>query len=105
MRAAVGPRAVGALDPGVEGVARRYSSGAAAAWIAWPPDRQLETLDELLRDVGAGGTRLTGPPGPVLLGATTGGAFADRVRRGLDPDGRFSGSARRFVPMRKVAAA
>ena len=105
VRAAVGPRAVAALDPGLDGVARRYSSGAAAAWIAWPPDRPLEALDALLRDVGAGGTRLTGPPGPVLLGATTGGAFSERVRRGLDPDGRFSGSARRFVPVRKVASA
>ena len=37
--------------------------------------------------------RLTGPAGRVLLGATGGGAFADRVRRGLDPDGRFSGPA------------
>jgi hypothetical protein len=105
VRAAVGPRGVAALDPGLDGVARRYSSGAAAAWIAWPPDRPLEALDALLRDVGAGATRLTGPPGPVLLGATTGGAFAERVRRGLDPDGRFAGSARRFVPVRKVAAA
>ena len=49
--------------------------------------------------------RLTGPPGAVLLGATGGGAFAERVRRGLDPDGRFAGTARRFVPLRQEVVA
>ncbi len=49
--------------------------------------------------------RLTGPPGTVLLGAASGGAFADRVRRALDPDGRFAGTARRFVPLREEAVA
>ena len=69
----------------------------------WPPDRPLAALDDLLREAGAGGVRLTGPPGAVLLGATGGGAFAERVRRGLDPDGRFAGAARRFVPVRAAA--
>jgi hypothetical protein len=41
----------------------------------------------------------------VLLGATGGGAFADRVRRALDPDGRFAGTARRFVPLHQEAVA
>ncbi len=91
VRVATSPRGVAKLDPGLDGVPRRYSSGAAAAWIAWPPDRPLDHLDALLRDAGAGAVRLTGPPGPVLLGATGGGAFADRVRRGLDPHGRFAG--------------
>ena len=84
---------------------RRYTRGAGGGWVAWPPDRPLEELDALLRDAGAGGVRLTGPPGTVLLGATGGGAFADRVRRGLDPDGRFAGTARRFVPLRQEAVA
>lgn len=91
VRVATSPRGVAKLDPGLDGVPRRYSSGAAAAWIAWPPDRPLDHLGALLRDVGAGAVRLTGPPGPVLLGATGGGAFADRVCRGLDPHGRFAG--------------
>ena len=90
-------RALGALDPApgaASAVARRYSAGGSAAWIAWPPDLPLEQLDALLHEAGAGGTRLTGPPGAVLLGAQPGGAFAERVRRGLDPDGRFSAPAR-----------
>jgi glycolate oxidase len=93
VRIATSPRGVARLDPGLEGVPRRYSAGATAGWIAWPDDRPLDELDVLLRDAGAGGLRLSGPPGPVLLGATTGGAFAERVRRGLDPDGRFAGQA------------
>jgi glycolate oxidase len=105
VRIATGPRRAAALDPALDGMPRRYSSGAAAAWVAWPPDRPLEALDALLREVGAGGVRLTGPAGPVLLGAVGGGAFAERVRRGLDPDGRFSGTARRFVPLREEAVA
>jgi hypothetical protein len=56
-------------------------------------------------EAGAGGVRLTGPAGPVLLGAVGGGAFAERVRRGLDPHGRFTGSAGRFVPLREEAVA
>jgi glycolate oxidase len=105
VRAATSPRAVARLDPELDGVPRRYSAGAAAAWIAWPPDCPLDALDALLREAGAGATRLTGPAGPVLLGATTGGAFAERVRQGLDPDGRFAGSARRFAALRERAVA
>jgi glycolate oxidase len=105
VRVATGPRRVAALDAGLDGAARRYSAGATAGWIAWPLDRPLEALDGLLRETGAAGVRLTGPPGPVLLGATGGGAFAERVRRGLDPDGRFAGAARRFVPLRPAAVA
>jgi glycolate oxidase len=105
VRVATSPRGTAALDPGLDGAPRRYSAGAAAAWVAWPPDRPLEALDALMREAGAGGVRLTGPAGPVLLGAAGGGAFAERVRRGLDPDGRFSGSARRFVPPREEALA
>jgi glycolate oxidase FAD binding subunit len=105
VRLALSPRRVAAIEPALDGVARRYSRAGAAGWLAWPPDRPLEELDALLRVAGAGGVRLTGPPGAVLLGATGGGAFADRVRRALDPDGRFAGSARRFVPLRQEAVA
>jgi glycolate oxidase len=105
VRVAISPRRAAALDPALHaaGVARRYSAGAAIGWLAWPAERSLAALDALLRDSGAAGMRLTGPAGPLLLGAHGGGAFADRVRRGLDPDGRFSGSTRRFVPLRETA--
>jgi glycolate oxidase FAD binding subunit len=103
VRIATGPRGAARLDPGLAGVPRRYSAGATAGWIAWPPDRPLGDLDGRLRVAGAAGVRLTGPPGPVELGARTGGAFAERVRRGLDPDGRFAGQA--SVPQREPAVA
>jgi hypothetical protein len=73
----------------VAGAARRYSRAATVAWIAWPPQRSLAELDRLLGRHGLTGLALTGPAGSGLLGARTGGAFAHRVRRALDPDDRF----------------
>jgi glycolate dehydrogenase FAD-linked subunit len=90
VRAALSLRALTALDAGLDGVRRRYSAAGALGWIDWPDDRPLGELDALLSATGAGAVRLAGPPGPVLLGRITGGAFADRARRGLDPDGRFA---------------
>jgi glycolate dehydrogenase FAD-linked subunit len=90
VRAALSPRSVAALDRGLDGVARRYSAGGALGWIDWPADRPLGELDGLLRAAGAGAVRLAGPPGPALLGRISGDAFGERVRRGLDPDGRFA---------------
>ena len=77
-------RRAAALDPALAGAGavRRYSAGRRLGWMAWPAERPLAALDALLRDAGAGGVRLTGAAGPVLLGAHVGGAFADRVRRG-----------------------
>jgi glycolate oxidase len=103
VRLALGPRRAAALDASLGSAARRYTRAGAGGWVAWPPDRPLEELDAALRAAGAAGVRLTGPPGTVLLGATSGGAFADRVRRALDPDGRFAGTARRFVPLGAAA--
>jgi glycolate oxidase FAD binding subunit len=103
VRIATGPTGVAVLDAALDGVSRRYSAGATAGWIAWPRDRPLDGLDTALRAAGAAGVRLTGPPGPVLLGARTGGAFAERVRRGLDPDDRFAGPA--ATRAREAAAA
>ncbi len=105
VRVALSLRRAAAIDPvlAAAGAVRRYSAGAAIGWVAWPAEHPLAALGVLLREAGAAGVRLTGPAGPVLLGAHVGGAFADRVRRGLDPDGRFSGSARRFAGLRESA--
>jgi hypothetical protein len=105
VRLALGPGRLAALDRAFGGMPRRYTRAGAGGFLAWPQDRPLDELDALLREAGAAGVRLTGPPGTVLLGATGGGAFAERVRRALDPDGRFAGSARRFVPLRQEAVA
>jgi glycolate oxidase len=87
---ALRPRRLPVLDAALAGVPRRYTRAGAAGFLAWPADRPVEELDGLLRDAGATGVRLAGAPGHVLLGAHTGGAFADRVRHALDPDGRFA---------------
>jgi glycolate oxidase FAD binding subunit len=92
VRLALGPRRLAALDRALDGAPRRYTRAGAGGWVAW--DRAIEELDARLRDAGACGVRLSGPPGPVLVGAMPGGAFADRVRRALDPDGRFAAPAR-----------
>ncbi|MEA2212828.1 MAG: glycolate oxidase binding subunit [Solirubrobacteraceae bacterium] len=91
VKAALTPSRVATLDAElvVAGAARRYSRAATVAWIAWPPQRSLAELDRLLGRHGLTGLALTGPAGSGLLGARTGGAFAHRVRRALDPDDRF----------------
>lgn len=71
------------------GARHRFSRGASVAWAHWPADRTLTELSDRLADLGLGGQRLWGRPGPPLLGTVPGGPFADRVRAALDPDHRF----------------
>jgi glycolate oxidase len=90
---AITPRRVPELDAALAraGATRRYGSGGHVCWVAWPADSPPEALDSELRQLGASGVRLTGPPGgSPLVGAVRGGAFAARARRGLDPDGAFA---------------
>lgn len=82
-------RRVAALDAALAGVPVRLSLGANLAWIAWPASRALGELHTVLRTLGLAGCPLTGRPGPTVIGARSGGAFAERVRRALDPDRRF----------------
>jgi glycolate oxidase FAD binding subunit len=91
------PRRVLALDAELErlGVNRRYGLAANVAWIAWPTATPLAELSGLLARPGLGGVALTGEPlAEPLLGAATGGEFARRVTRALDPSGIFEGAAR-----------
>ncbi|MDR5683299.1 MAG: FAD-binding protein [Armatimonadota bacterium] len=67
--------------------ARRYSVGGNLAWVACPGD--LGDLDAILTSVGLAGLCVLGPPGRVRLGAWGDGVFAERVKRALDPGGRF----------------
>jgi glycolate oxidase len=90
-KVATRPGALPDLDGALEraGAHRRYSSAGCIAWVAWPSAVSPEHLDATLAELALGAVRLTGPPGPVLLGGEEGGAFAARARRGLDPDGAF----------------
>ena len=75
---------------GSGGVRRRTRRAARSAGSTGPTTARHGELDGLLSAAGAGAVRLAGPSGPALLGRIPGGAFADRARRGLDPDGRFA---------------
>jgi hypothetical protein len=82
-------RSARALHAALPGVPVRLSLAANVAWLAWPGERPVDELDAALRALDLAGTVLTGPPGRVLLGTVRGGAFAARIRRAIDPDGRF----------------
>ena len=91
VRVGLTPRGVPGLDSALRrlGATTRYSLGANVAWVAWPRGSSLEELDTDLRSIGLAGMVLSGTTGPVLIGHTTGGAFARRVRAAIDPDARF----------------
>lgn len=83
------PRHILQLEERLSGIEalRRYSAGGAVAWVACPGDPQA--LHGVLGELGLAGLRVLGPPGPPILGAWAGAAFGRRVKRALDPDGRF----------------
>ena len=91
VKVALVPRRVPDLEAQLEplGAARRYAAGANIAWLAWPRERTAEELDGVLRSLDLAGVFLTGSPPHPLVGARGGGAFAERVKAALDPDGRF----------------
>ncbi len=91
VRVGLTTRSVPALDAALAVVGARayYSLGANVAWVAWPADRGLDDLDEILRTLQVAGMVLDGPPGRPLIGVLRGGAFATRVTTALDPDSRF----------------
>jgi glycolate oxidase FAD binding subunit len=87
VRVGLTPAAVPALAAALGDVRWWLSIGANVAWIATDA---LADLNGALATAGLTGMRLRGGDGPLLLGAPQGGAFADRVRAALDPEGRFS---------------
>jgi glycolate oxidase FAD binding subunit len=85
---------VPALDGELEraGAARIYSLGANLAWVAVPGESAAE-LDRLLAGLGLAGAPLRGPARKPSLGRDrSGGAFGKRIRRAMDPAGRFGGA-------------
>ena len=93
VRVPVTPALVPSLDAVLDGAERRYSIAANLAWIAWPPEAPAADLGALLAGMRLTGAPVLGPAAPALIGHPTGGAFADRVRGALDPDGRFEAVA------------
>ncbi|MEZ4865308.1 MAG: FAD-binding protein [Caldilineaceae bacterium] len=66
---------------------RRYAVGGDLLWLAWPGS--LATLDELLCQQKSSGLVIQGETDRPLLGLRSGGAFAQRIKQALDPEGRL----------------
>lgn len=83
-------RALGGLEETLGApLPRRYGVGGNVLYLAWPKSARTEALDTLLHRQGLPGLALTGHWSTPLLGPHRGGAFLDRVRSVLDPEGRF----------------
>ncbi|HEY5571982.1 MAG TPA: FAD-binding protein [Anaerolineales bacterium] len=66
---------------------RRYSAGANVAWVAWPG--KAADFDRILLSLGLSGLVVIGTAGKPLLGKRTGQEFARRIKRALDPGGKW----------------
>jgi len=68
---------------------RRYAAGCGVLWLAWPPQRSLVELDEVLSSHRLAGQVVRGEAPCGLLGELAGLAFYRRLKRALDPQLRF----------------
>lgn len=69
------------------GAIRRYSVGANVAWIAWPG--AIDELDALLHRQSLSGLVLSGSSKSPQIGIRRGEAFARRLKKAIDPHGRW----------------
>ena len=69
-----------------EGWPRRYSVGGNVAWLA---TADIDELDSILTRLALAGLVFFGPPGRPYVGLRQGQVLASRVKRSLDPAGRF----------------
>ena len=85
------PKRIEAFDRSLAavGAKRRYSVAGNVAWIAWPADQSLDTLDQTLQTMELSGLALRGETERLRLGSDPARPFVDRIKRALDPDGRF----------------
>ena len=90
LKVPVTPARIPALEARLEqGRARRhYSVGGNLAWVGWPGE--AGEIDAILRELDLSGLRVLGLPAPPWVGVRLPGrAFARRVKRALDSEGRF----------------
>ncbi len=74
------------LDQGTS--QRRYSVGGNLAWVGWPGE--VGDIDGILRELELSGLRVLGLSESPWVGVPpAGSAFAQRVKRALDTEGRF----------------
>ncbi len=67
---------------------RRYSVGANVAWIAW--SKPLDRLDQYLKDSNLTGLPILGSADRIRLGAWDTGNFYQRIKKALDPNGKWA---------------
>lgn len=69
------------------GALRRYFGAGNGAWIGWPG--AVAELGELLASLGLTGLSILGPAGQPLIGSPLNAGLLARVKRTLDPAGKF----------------
>lgn len=91
VRATLTPRKVCDVSAALQQlqVKHRFSIAGNVVWIAWPDDRDLEELDETLRNLNRSATVLTGDADRSLLGADPAVSFRTRIQNALDPQQKF----------------
>jgi glycolate oxidase FAD binding subunit len=82
----VTPARIPALNEAVRDLPRRYSVGGNVAWIA---TTEASALDVVLKAQGLSGLVLIGANGDPRIGKREANAFAERVKRAMDPQGKF----------------
>jgi glycolate oxidase FAD binding subunit len=87
------PKRIVEIEQRTEGLEalRRYSAGGNVVWLACPvaADSWPMKIDALLTGLELSGLAVLGPSGRVRLGVDPGAPLALRVKRALDPNGRF----------------
>ncbi|HZD57976.1 MAG TPA: FAD-binding protein [Anaerolineales bacterium] len=69
------------------GAIRRYSVGGNLALVGW--GGEIEPLDDLLSSLSLSGLVVIGSPPRPILGQRVGQAFAGKIKKALDPRGRW----------------
>jgi hypothetical protein len=69
-------------------IARRYSAGANVAWIAW--NKPIENIDSYLKESNLVGLTILGEVDQKRVGAVDSGKFYQRIKKALDPVGKWA---------------
>jgi hypothetical protein len=86
VKAPLTPARIPALDAALGNVPRRYSVGGNVAWIATD---DVAALDVTLKQMDLQGLIMLNTTGDPRIGQREANAFAARVRKALDPQGKF----------------
>lgn len=93
VKIALTPTQIQAVDAGVESLApgalRRYGLGGNVLLLAWPAATDVLRLEALLQRHRLSALPITGDWPASRLGVQPGREFAERIRRVLDPEGKF----------------